>query len=482
MILCRCLCGQAYPVSDDEAGATVECPECGQTFVVPAASDPDLLLVLPAGAADPEQDALPLTRAEVRDRLAADAAAAADQVFCDGRWEPLAAWAARDAAADSTGQPEPAAPAPRPALRRKAAAVELAAVAEPAAAASSEAAAPGKPAARGPWKRYGRPLFALLVLFFGYKYGFGPILFHALKRPALVIVKNGDAIGYEATLGWRRLSQELPAASACRFEVYVGMPERQTLALTPQEGGGSPERIRLHVRPGAAVLVNVGRKTLFTALDEAAVRPRRVEGELAALARQVAAHEAPLGAVELVRAVQDIGRAAVRTRLDEPVIDLAAYRLDEYLGFGTRPGQDENLPKLTALPSYRVAFANGHAQIQFDQPDRHLEASLELPALQVALPPDVSLAIPDRHPVLVTRVADRIQVVIRLPRHALNVRKGSFPGNWDYSATGKPGEPDGWKWSWTFRGEGNLEGQNVRIESVWNRNELPVVKTDPVKR
>ncbi len=322
---------------------------------------------------------------------------------------------------------------------------------------------------RSPIKKIVRGVVALAILYFGYQYGFGPILMNVLKKPTEVLVRNGEAIDYDATLGWRRLSMEAPAGSLCRFQVYIGMPETQTLVLTAKQGKGETVRLKLHLRPGQHLLVNVKQATNFARFDSAAVTTRRLDTELDALAKQIADRVAPDALTRIADRVVEFHQAVYKGTMNDLFIKLPVTGFqDFYSETGLPAGAADDPTRITALPARRFEFANGVFTLNFLTRDV-VDATVKIPTATVHLIPDVTVSVPEGTQAQVTRQGKRVNVRLALANQTLKVPKGQYTGSWEYTASWSPlaKENAGWTWRWAFQGDGVLKGKKVRVFCTW---------------
>jgi len=445
MILCRCECGQLFSVEDDLAGSEAECMACHRVLTIPSQSDPDAdNAAAEAGAeAEPPGSDVPpiLETGGSRLRLRKAGGVGLEN----------------DTAEEQEGTTDLNEPFRPPAPKTK---------------------------KGGLGRKLIRAVVALVILVLGYEFGFGPIAMSLLDKPTLVAVRNGESGGYEAVLGWRRISQEVPAGATVLFRVYVGWPESQTLTLRPLTAGAGPEqKLKLQLRPSHSILVNVNRKSALWEIDENAVKNRNVDAELRKLVQQIAANDMPTAGGTAANAVRNLVREAIKGQVTEECIDLDAYRVDEFAGVTSDAAQKQDKLLLTGLPMRRIVFGNGSASVTFSQME-NLEEALELPAFTVSLLPAVTVNVPARQPLRILRTAHSLRLQIHLPNQVLKVRRGQFPGSWDYLATCKTGTApgNGWRWQWTFNGAGELGGEKVQVTSVWDMKQMPTVRTDKLPK
>ena len=560
MILCRCACGELYKLEDEVAGGTVECSKCSAQFPVPAESDPEIALVYYAAS---DEDGLPMLRDDVTRMLAGGELTATDMIWRDGAWNPLGSVFGEAPA-------EPVVEAAKPKLRLKKggageeeagaataegdAEVKLVVVekepekkiivarkadgaakkekgkerakeekenakATPAAAGASSVTAGGWKgklapymAKIGQYKKYGRTALAVLIVGFGYKFGFGPILASMLRKPSNVIVKAGEGPSYRAVLGWRRLEQELPSGSVCRYQIFVGMPESQTLLLEPIvndeetkriaglkaqaakagkltaeqqaaiESSGKPIKLKVKVRMGKDVIVNVGQKTVFNIVDDAAVKSLKISTELSQVIADIGSGKTPTSALALADKLAEIMKAASKGTTKDLFIPLDNYRPDPFMVDSEAMQQLKlDKPMVTAMPMQRLAFANGSANLTFNQPE-NVDGSVMAPEFSVGLVPNITLKVSANTPIQVFRLSQRLRIQLQVGGQPLKVSSGQFTGTWDYQASCKLDKsgPAEWRWQWVFRGSGQYKGDDkkfkdkkVNVTCTWNQNQPP---------
>lgn len=493
MILCRCSsCGVACKFDAALAGGTTACPICGEPSQVPAASDPTLLEVFREDA----ESTCVLTHEEFQEKQQNGEIPFTDTVWRDDHWEPvgLANWPdeGHHVATADLGKPQlriRSATAPDteetielPLIDMAPAAANGTGSGNPLDSRGTLAGPPPQPAVPKPPKpiiKLLNGLTVVVVIFFGYEYGFGPILFNFLKKPMVVIVKNGEAADYEGQLGWRRMRQPVPANGIARFELHVGMPESQTLTLTPAAAGkGQPLKVKIPMAPGRAIIVNVRGKTTFYKVDHSKTRELKIDSEAGVMASQILAKQAPAAAQSVTERMKEIATTGIVGTCNDPLIDALKYRTEYHFQQLTNPqgktiGATDKI-QLTAMPGVRFEFAGGSVQRVFANPDA-VDGSLTMTGGTVKLLPDVTIKIPEKTALQVTRNQDTIQIRFAVDGQPLSVPKGNFKGRWDYQAT-KAMKTQTWTWAWVFSGDGTYDGGSARVRCRWDGDVMPKVE------
>lgn len=547
MILFRCpACGTAHRAEPQYAGGMLPCRRCGQQVPIPHASDPACALVYKAGESD---DGLPMTMEEIRVKLVAGELADTDLVWDSSTWKPLSqAFGAvregentglrlkhREDDSATAGDKElgtplvplgavqkvaPAALAdgagatksrrfqlrrrqePKAAAETTGPAAEAAVVTAPAAAAPAPAADPA--AASRSARRHGRlyqagqVVLLVLALFFGFKLGVGPLISQFRDRPTYVIVQNHEAIDYTAALGMRRIKEDLYKNGLANYQVWVGLPERMTLRITPTvPGTAEPYKVKVPVRPGAVTLVNLKALGEYGVYDLTALSGKKLDtAELKDLAAEIGANRAPASAIKVSRQVRDlVGPAFIGTRQDL-FYRSAHYEFDPSLLYRQRQHEldreragkaakkaktsSKNPKPHLAFPAARVlTFTNGSSL--YHPTDREkVERTVTLPTTTLNLsgsrilkvaPPKVTL----------TGDAKAIALVIQLQNTKVTAEGKSFLGTWDYRATCRLEGKDAnrWVWSWVFRGLGSAGNKRYNLELRVGPDGKETVKVTP---
>ena len=467
----------------------MECKACGHVGESPRESDPGVLVIFRAG--DPEEG-VAMAHAAVEGLAEKGELSPADLVLRDGVWQPL------------LEDPDEGAPPPEEETRLRLSLasedgappeiIDALPLLEWPAAGEDEmeaadvrvpprprllsflqggAAAPGAEVLAG---RKTRPLHlalqvgvASLALVLGYKCGVGPIVSQVRGKPTRVLVDNHGDVAYAARLGWRRMKQDLSAHSVCQFELYVGMPETQGLVLKPTEGGRAV-KVRVPVRPGHAVLVNVGQEGTYAAYDPSVGGSEAVTGPVLDLAKQLSQCSAPTACVEIAAVLRQVGQASFKGTVNDLFLDGRTYALGGLPGVG---GFDEEAgPRLrvTAGDRWRVQLANGYTDFRYGKPE-DVDGGVRFPATSILLPGDMALRTTGREDFQIKGIGEAISAALDLRMAKVKAPAGVFTGTWRYRATfpgtvkGKPA----WTWSWSFDGRGDVDGErrelSVRIDS-----------------
>ena len=549
MILFRCpACGTAHRADPQYAGGMLPCRSCGKQVPIPHQSDPACALVYKSGESE---DGLPMTVEEIRLKLVSGELADTDLVWDNSTWKPLAQSFGevkesgglrlkrreeeapqKDDELDAALMPldavqkvdlgelsEPMtetkkkrfqlvrrheAKEPKPAAAPAAADVGAPAGSAPAPAQSQarpETPAPVAGAEPKPQKAKGRlyyiaqTVLLVVAVVCGYKYGVGPLLSHYRHKATYVIVQNHEGVEYGATFGWRRSHEDLFPQSIANFELWVGMPESQTLSLTPKvPGTAQPFKVKVPLRPGGTTLVNLKALGEYGVYDMQAVAGKKLETpELKALAAEIAANRAPESAVKVGRQIRDLVLPAFKGTKKDMLIRSSQYdfdpgmlyrlrqrlqdeekRLKEKQAKAPKDKKDEKpkaeakpaLPKpLVVFPAARsVAFANG-TSLHHPTDRERVDRSIILPTNAINLSTTRLLKVsPPR--LVMTGDAKVLNLSIQMLNTTVDTDGKKFTGQWDYRATcvleGK--DANKWRWNWVFKGLADSGGKRFNLE------------------
>ena len=394
MILFRCpACGTAHRAEPQYAGGMIPCRQCGQQVPIPHASDPACGLVYRAGEAE---EGLPMTLDDIRLKLLSGELSETDLIWDGNTWKPLTQTVGtvregsglrlKPRAEPKAEEPELEAPLmPMDGVQKvdmseiqaeqtsetkkkrfqlvrrheasaekkpaEAAAVPMTATPPAASAESPQKGAPPEASAAKeqpkPAKRRGRVYYGIqctlcaFAIICGYKLGFGPLVSHYRDKPSYVIVQNHEDIEYVATLGWRRMREELYKQSLINFEVWVGMPESQTLKITPKvPGTAQPFSVSVPLRPGETSLLNLKGKGEYGIYELSAVAGKRLDTpEVKALATEISSNRAPGSAVKVSRQIRDVVAPAFKGIKTDMLFRGSAYDFESGLLFRARERQ-----------------------------------------------------------------------------------------------------------------------------------------------
>lgn len=548
MILFRCpACGTAHRADPQYAGGMLPCRQCGKQVPIPHDSDPACALVYKAGEAE---DGLPMTTEEIRLKLVSGELAETDLVWDSTTWKPLAqAYGGvregeglrlkrREEEPEAKQDQELQAPLVPLGAVQKVDLGELQAEqlsetkkkrfqlvrrheapeekATPPATAG--AAAPATPAAGGTTpapaagvqavpvaspegaakarKPKGRLYYAVqvvllvLALFFGFELGVGPLISQFRDKPTYVIVQNHEDVEYTALLGWRRSKEDLFKQSLVNYEIWVGIPERQTLRLVPKiPGTGQPFSLKVPVRPGGITLVNLKAAGEYGVYELGAVAGKKLESpELKALAAEIGSNRAPESAVKVSRQIRDLVAPTFKGTKQDMVFRSSQFTFDPAMLYRMKQreldrqkagkakekekGKEKtgspppSTPKpLVCFPAARVVnFANGsalHSPADREKVDRAIVlplSTLNLSASRIVKVPSPRLTF--------TGDAKALNLAIQMPNAKVSADGKTFTGTWEYRAwcalEGK--EANRWRWSWVFRGLAESGGKRFSLE------------------
>jgi hypothetical protein len=539
MILFRCpACGTAHRAEPQYAGGMIPCRHCGKQVPIPHASDPACGLVYRAGEAE---EGLPMTMDEIRLKLVSGQLADTDLIWDNSTWKPLAqafgepregGGGLRLKPRGETKAEEPELQAPLLSMdavqkvdmrevqaeqmsetkkkrfqlvRRHEATAEKKPAEAPAVPAAGGAPAPpadslqapaptAKAAARSA-RHHGRLYYVVQCILFafaiigGYKYGFGPLVSNYREKPSYVVVQNHEDIEYVATFGWRRAKEDLYKQSIVNFELPVGMPESQTLTISPKvPGTAQPFRVSVPLRIGQTTLVNLKGKGEYGIYEMYAVAGKQLEtAELRALTAEVSTNRAPESAVKVSRQVRDLVAPAFKGTKTDMLFRGSAYDFDPGMLYRLRERQQAKDAKKAAakdekkadapppppkpmvvFPATRqVSFANGsglHCPVDPERVDR----AVVLPATAMTLSDGAHTRVIKVNSPRLTMTGDAkaMNLAIVLQNAVVNADGKNFTGQWDYRAScaleGK--DANAWRWSWVFKGTGESAGRRYGLD------------------
>ena len=506
MILFRCSCGAGYGVDNRYAGGTAQCEQCGQRVPIPAESDPSVLLIYKAGQ---DAEGAPMARDEVERALLTGELASSDLIWHENTWYPL-----RDFLGDQMDDaaPHPSGDGNAKALEEVIGELEPMHIAVTVEDEKREE-TPAPKRKRGlNFLRFGKKaregedaggegrqekqkktlvqhvlqvLAVLLILGVAYRFGFGPLISGARDMTTYVVVHNHEDIEYNVKLGWRALlgsssyKAVLSAQSVCSFEIDVGMPEKQGLKLTPvEEGKGEPFKLRVPLRPGRAIMVNLRQKGTYAVFDIGKASAAQVGGALAKLASQIANGQPPASAPQVADAILAVGKGSLVGTVDELFLSSDDYNLPAIASFGKRISAiDSAKPALSWLPAYRLNFKNGYCNYEHKAPNK-LEGGVRLPEKTVKVSAGRTIAIdPKSSPMIEFRGnSNSPQLSLRLDNQTVTLDKKVFRGTWSYGARRAPGKTPKWTSSWSFAGATTDAKYRVRVTVDANNQERSKVQ------
>jgi hypothetical protein len=314
-----------------------------------------------------------------------------------------------------------------------------------------------------------RPLVALLkvvlvlvVLAAAWKFGVGPLLSAQRNQPSVVYVANGTAQGYQAVLGWRRLRQTLFPQGYAHYQLYVGMAEKQTLTLTP-EGGGTPQQLKVPLRPGCVLLVNVDRAITWFAWEPERSQSLAVP-RLDVLRRELAARQAPKALLALRAELAQGAMGCVVEKVDRLFVDLQRYHpyVPTLQEFSELPAAGaRRVPLLTTEP-LTLQLAQ-RAELKYD-PAKPDDLTVTFPldaAVTVPLAGNVSASLPAGTPLRLQAAGPALDLTAYALQPGTVTWEGTaFQGSWSYQATCRDGA---WSWQWQFSGSGKLKGAEYSL-------------------
>ncbi|MDD4538631.1 MAG: hypothetical protein PHT80_06415 [Lentisphaeria bacterium] len=342
MILFKCACGLPVMAPDGSGGRQCNCGGCGALLTVPAESDPDCVLIYRNGL--PEEGQV-LTVEQFQGMVDAGGLKANDLIWYQDIWMPLGeVFEMPDAGALApVSGPELAmhlaelppmpldgvAPTPLPVPKSK----------------------PKKARRIRPRKKIKFTLFrqfdqpgakkrtvlvqvayyaaVVVVLILGYNLGLGKILNYALHRPAYVLVCNGGSEDYDVRL----LGQEkwVSAGGSTVFQdLYVSGTRHKTLEVAKSGGGEVLKRVKVPIKPGMDVVVNLDSKQEFAVFDLAAVGKLRLPGkDIANLEEELSTGKDPSSVFSLSSKIRGLAAPLLLERKTDEIITSHQYDLSK---------------------------------------------------------------------------------------------------------------------------------------------------------
>lgn len=520
MILFACQCGAPYSVEDQYAGGTLECTACSKANRIPGASDPRVVLIFRAGESEA---GVPMLREEVERLVAAGEFTEAELIWDGTTWRPVTQ--VMGGGVSSEDKPkfhlkrreneveekeeelafdgiEPIQkvqldeadlqnlPATKREKKEKKEKLQKKVV-EKKKEAPKEA--KPKPATKadggstpGGWRLYKQRVFGndpslgpkvnipikafwfLVVVFYGFKMGLGPLFSKLREKPTYVVVYNTSGQECVATLGWRRLKRDIfPGTSAC-FEVYVGMTEKQKLTLTTKATGDTVATARVPLWPGGLSVVNP-----FGAKNFAQIRPGQAREEnlpaadLKQLAEQVGSHQEPSAFLRLAPEGRRIARKALVGTLEDRVFTSDKFRFEDSIVQGDtelrakfladlekwRKDSKQQFDYIVWPPRHNVTFKEGRAMLDLVDEER-IQMEIWLPKKSFRVGSSLWVTVKDNPKLDVVSGADgSLTLKMEFQNHTSKLGTAEYLGTWRYAASHAGGK---WDWSWNF------EGQNDR--------------------
>ena len=500
MILFACKCGSPYTVEDQYAGGTLECTACGHGISIPTSSDPRVVLIFRAGESE---DGVPMLREEVERLVTAGEFTETELIWDETTWRPVTdVFGAttsdghgglhlkrRDEEPDEEEEDlefDDIAPIQKvqldeeelehlPTKKREKKEKKKREKKKKAKKDKSDGEAGGvslwlkrvfgSDPSMGTKVNVAIQVFWFVVVaFFGYRLGVGPLVSKFRQTPTFVVVYNNMPVEYTASLGWRRMKKDIyPKTSVC-FEVYVGMRESQGLTLTPKNGTGPVVKERVPMWPGGITVVNPDGKAEFAQIRPGAARQEKlVSGDVKRLADQVGGHQAPSGIHKLIPEGRRLAKKALVAERSDKIFTTAQFRFDRSIIQGDTQVVDRFWKKLEerqkkskrdydliAYPPQRtVEFSGGTAYLDLRN-ENSTRMSIWLPRKHFGVG-IASINLKDNPKLEVSRSSDGKRLELRMEFASYTSKFGSrsYNGNWKYYAYEEKGR---WHWAWTFDG------------------------------
>lgn len=305
----------------------------------------------------------------------------------------------------------------------------------------------------------------LAILFFGYRFGAGPLIYAARQMPAHVVVMGGKPdVLYDLELGWRGLHGKMMGQSRGAIEVFVGMSETQGLLITDIKSGERRE-VDVKVRPGWTSVVNLDPGRKFQVYEPARIKDEAIAAP-AELLKQLAAGQAPEAADAALEALKATAEKARFLEVKEQNFSLGD------LPPGTSWPQDvlseAQQAKRPANPKYILSegpidLATAAGPLRLDLARNTAEGTLVLNGAATAkLGDSVQIPLKKGTRVTVTRNGNQRGVNLRSDGVTITDDNIKFSGSWEYRAA-KPGDKP-WAWTWRYTASTVLKGVRHDLE------------------
>jgi hypothetical protein len=311
----------------------------------------------------------------------------------------------------------------------------------------------------------------LVVAFFGFRLGVGPLISKFRETPTYVVVYNNMDQEYTASLGWRRLKKSIyPNTSAC-FEVYVGMRETQTLTLSPTKGTGPVVSSSVPMWPGGVTVVNPGGKATFAQIrPEDAKKEKLLHSDVQRLADQIGGNQDPSGVHKLIPEGRRIANKAVVSERTDEIFTSAQFRFDRSILQGDTEVLNRFLKKLEERrkkskrqydlvvfpPQRTVDFSGGSAFLDLRN-EKLVKMAIWLPRKQYGVG-IVALHLKDNPKLDVSNTGGKLELRMEIPQ-STKFGSRSYKGSWKYYAYEEKGK---WHWNWVFSGTADKAPKGVR--------------------
>ncbi|MGI5924169.1 MAG: hypothetical protein ACOX9E_09515 [Lentisphaeria bacterium] len=531
MILFKCTCGLPGMAPDGSGGRECSCGGCGATLTVPAASDPDCVLVYRSGL--PVEGQV-LTIEQFQGMVEAGELRTNDLIWYQDIWIPLGevfempeAGAAlpvsgADLAINLAELPpiplDGVMPAPLPKPKSKPKKARRIRPRKKIKFRVFRRFDQGKASKRTVLVQVAYYAVVIVVLILGYKLGLGKILNYALHRPSYVLVCNGSADGYDLRLMGQ--NKAIVAGGNMVFQdLYVSGTCRRTLEVAKMDSREVMKRMKVPIKPGMDVVVNLDSKQEFAVYDLAAAGKRRLpDRDIAGLADEISAGKEPSSIFTLCSKIRGMAAPLLLERKREEVITSHQYDLSkmpilrspDYLSRSADKAQkaaakekkaaeagkevakkaEVARPKRFLLPKVQQELKFQNVTILYDPDTPQNNFTLNLDFKKGFQPMNVTThaetrdetvekkvgrkitkttvkttvktkvhAIKGRTTAKVTFTKDKQELSFSLPGKVEEEGKRSFNGNWSYHAsmalTGK--DKDNWRWEWKFTGRAPVE-------------------------
>ncbi len=525
MILFACQCGTPYSVEDQYAGGSLECTSCGKPNQIPTASDPRVVLIFKAGESE---DGMPMLREEVERLVTAGQFTEAELIWDGTTWRPVTdVVLGGQAKAEekpklhlkrredeveeeeegdlSLGEIEPIQKVQLdeidlqqlPTKKRDKKVKKEKAKKEKK---EKREKAPSEPGKAGKVSQLLRRVFGsdpslgrkvnvpiqifwvLVVGWYGFKLGLGPLLSKFREKPSYVVVYNFEQQECTATLGWRRLKKDVYPGTASCFELYVGMREKQKVTLTSRTSGQAMGSVTVPVWPGGLTVVNVGGKGGFAQVRSGATGGENLPGgDVKQLADQIGGHQEPSAILKLAPEGRRIAKKALVNTRRDPFFTSAEFRFERNIVQGDtemvtkffealdkRQKESKKAYDLIAWPPLCNANFHGGSAVYDLRNDQRTQMVIWLPRKTFQVGKSLTVTLKDNPKLEVSDADGTLRLKIEIQNYQSKFGSTDYTGTWRYGASQTNGR---WDWAWSFEGQNDkAPNGRKRVYYRYDRN------------
>lgn len=459
MILFRCECGALHNIDDQFHGQIHPCDNCNQACVVPLESDPLLVYVYQKGHGE---TGFCYEKSTIREQIESGTLNLSKALAWNGiHWERLEKFAERGGLGDDFTLPKqeavPLSKVSETAVQdaEKAAEENASNASEALSEDSSENDTVAKEE-QSPVKKILRIVAIVIVVFGGYRFGFGPIISKVLKKPTQVIIYNGGDKTYKVTLGWRRLKTQVGQdGAAANLTLYTCWGDRQKITLTDE--GGEKTSFTIPVPPGETVLVNADGGGRFLSYDPADIEKIDLASEIRNLTTQLKLCRDPAVAESILRELSGSATTIVGEPLADKYFFASEYNLSAFTV--SKNESDKQKAKITQVPDAKVEFASGSFVFNTDKKEV-TRYTIHLSDVKFDLAKsEIQISVPDGAEIEVVQESNRLSVRMSF-KGKIRYKNRNVQGEWTYKAEKRRNR---WSWTWNFDGKGKIGNVTKRI-------------------